>query len=123
MQEDVAVPAGTQSRWGSWRGADPTIAAAELGGPPGGSQDPDEAAQGLCHLHADGRDGVLQEQVQSWKEQSTDMPGGAAGPQPPTTPSRILALLHRTRKEKLQSQGCWAPPSAPSHAPGGEQAP
>lgn len=48
-----------------------------------GSQDPDEAAQRLCHLHADGGDGVLQEQVEGWKEQSTDMPG-AAGAQPLT---------------------------------------
>lgn len=49
-----------------------------------GSQDPDEAAQGLCHLHADGGDGVLQEQVEGCEEQSRDMRGaGGARPLPP----------------------------------------
>lgn len=81
-----------------------------------GSQDPDEAAQRLCHLHADGGDGVLQEQVQSWKEQSTDVQsweGGICGatathpfprPGPCLGPSRIPALLHHPRKEELHSR-------------------
>lgn len=57
-----------------------------------GSQDPDEAAQRLCHLHADGGDGVLQEQVEGCEEQSRDMRGGWGGTAAPPGPRLGLCL-------------------------------
>lgn len=70
------------ARWGKTGGQHPKILLRWSRG----SQDPDEAAQRLCHLHADGGDGVLQEQVEGCEEQSRDMRGGWGGTAAPPGP-------------------------------------
>lgn len=94
-----------------------------------GSQDPDEAAQRLCHLHADGGDGVLQEQVEGCEEQSRDMPG-AAGARPLTpAPGWDRAggeatawLSSRAQKGEIPLPPWGSPPApSPAHTSPGRQ--
>lgn len=94
MQEDMAAPTEGHGAGGE----EPAQLPPRWGR---GSQDPDEAAQGLRHLHADGGDGVLEEQVQSWKEAEHRHAGGC----------RAAARLHSIAEEER------APLQRPSASP------
>lgn len=98
MPEDVAAPTECHGA----HGEEPTLLPPRWGR---GSQDPDEAAQGLRHLHTDGRDRVLEEQVQSWKGAEHTHAGGCRA-------TATIRLCSITKEEGAPLQGPSASPAA-----------